>query len=566
MYLLELPNAIGVWLTHKNNIPIMSLLHGIQDRILNALEILPFILFIVVIVTSISKRINVPYPLLLVIAGLVVGFIPGIPNWHPPTDIILPLFLPPILFAAARLVSSQDIKSNIVTIGSLSIGLVIGTALLIAFVLHLFIPQMTFGTALVLGAIISPTDTTAANAILSRMNIRQHIIRTVEVESLFNDAMGIVLYKAAILFVYLGTINLSHVGGQTILVGLGGIAVGLVFAYFTRLIVEQFLFESDSELPIIMSLVLAYVAYMFADRVGVSGVLAVVAAGLYHKKTEQKIGANARLSETNVWTTLIFFLNGILFISIGMQFQSYLQKVHYLPTIDIIIFSVLTILTLIVLRIVWVTLTNYIPSLFRRKQTIKGDKIPGFPYQKVFIVSWSGMRGLVSLALAIALPEMLSSTAAFPYRSLIIFLTLMTILFTLLVQGLTLPILIHYLDAGKDDKRELRRIATTHQKLTQKALDYIGKVQEDQEKYSSEAKNLVKDYYKNRLLQFTTTQETHLDAHEIGENASQLLAEVLQYERNALAKMLSKNKISQEIYIRVLRKIDRDEVGFSAYR
>ncbi|MCB1828161.1 MAG: sodium:proton antiporter, partial [Coxiellaceae bacterium] len=289
---------------------------------MNALEILPFILFIVVIVTSISERINVPYPLLLVIAGLVVGFIPGIPNWHPATDMILPLFLPPILFAAARLVSWQDIKNNFSTIGSLSIGLVVATAILVAAVLHFFIPQMSFSSALVLGAIISPTDTTAATAILSRMNIRQHIIRTVEVESLFNDAMGIVMYKAAVLFVYLGTINVADVGGETLLVGLGGIAVGFVFAYFTSLIVEQFFSNSENELPIIMSLILAYVAYMFADRVGVSGVLAVVAAGLYHRKTEQKIDANARLSETSVWSTLIFFLNGILFISIGMQFQS----------------------------------------------------------------------------------------------------------------------------------------------------------------------------------------------------------------------------------------------------
>lgn len=531
---------------------------------MNALEILPFILFIVVIVTSISERINVPYPLLLVIAGLVVGFIPGIPNWHPATDMILPLFLPPILFAAARLVSWQDIKNNFSTIGSLSIGLVVATAILVAAVLHFFIPQMSFSSALVLGAIISPTDTTAATAILSRMNIRQHIIRTVEVESLFNDAMGIVMYKAAVLFVYLGTINVADVGGETLLVGLGGIAVGFVFAYFTSLIVEQFFSNSENELPIIMSLILAYVAYMFADRVGVSGVLAVVAAGLYHRKTEQKIDANARLSETSVWSTLIFFLNGILFISIGMQFQSYLQKVSYLPTFDLIIFSLLTILTLIILRIIWVALTNYIPYLMKRSDP--DVKKPDFPFQKVFIVSWSGMRGLVSLALAIALPEMLSSTAAFPFRNLVIFLTLMTILFTLLVQGLTLPILIRRLNAGKDDKRELRRIANMHQKLTEKAINNMSKLDEEETSYSEQARELVKNYYANRLLQFTAAYESEQEAHIIGGEASHLLGKILQYERNELAKMLEKGKISQEIYIRVLRKIDRDEVGFASYR
>lgn len=533
---------------------------------LNALEILPFILFIVVIVTTISEKINVPYPLLLVLAGLIVGFIPGVPNWHPPTDIILPLFLPPILFAAARVVSSQDIKNNISTIGSLSIALVVATTLIVALVLHWFIPQMNYSTALVLSAIISPTDTTAATAILNRMNIRQHIIRTVEVESLFNDAMGIVLYKASVLFVFLGTIKIVDVGSQILLVGLGGIVVGFVFAYFTRLIIEQFLTKTENELPIIMSLILAYVAFMFADRVGVSGVLAVVTAGLYHRKTEQKVSANSRLSETSVWSTLIFFLNGILFISIGMQFQSFLKMVDYIPTSDLILFSILTILTLIILRIVWVSATSYLTYLLKRKRL--GSKKYDTLFQETCIVSWSGMRGLVSLALAIALPEMISATSAFPYRSLIIFLTLMTILFTLLVQGLTLPPLIRRLKAGKDDTRELRRISNVHQKLMQAAINNMNKLEEQGSAYSKEAKSLVKNYYANRLLQFTGALETESEseAHVINEEALDLLEKVLQYERDELSKMLDHGKITQEIYFRVLRKIDRDEVGFASYR
>ncbi len=531
---------------------------------MNALQILPLILFIVVIVTSISERINIPYPLLLVIAGLVVGFIPEIPNWHPSSNIILPVFLPPILFAAARLISWQDIKNNMNTIGSLAIVLVIATAVVIALVLDFFIPQMSFSTAFVLGVIISPTDTIAAYAVLNHMNIRQHIIRAVEVESLFNDATSIVLYKAAVLLIYLGNINLGDIGSQTLLVGIGGIAVGLIFAYFTRLIVEQFLSDSESELPIIMSLILAYVAYMFADRVGVSGVLAVVSAGLYHKKTEQKINANARLSETSVWTTLIFFLNGMLFISIGMQFQSYLQKVNYLPTSKLIIFSLLTILTLILLRFIWVMITYAIPYWIKRHK--KTPYKHRFPYQKILIVSWSGMRGLVSLALAIALPETLSATRSFPYRDLIIFLTLMTILFTLLIQGLSLPLLVRYLGADKDDQEELRSIANIHQQLIQKILDRMNTLQGSKKEYSQSAKKLVKNYYTNRILQFTRTSESEKNTKEISEEAAQLLGRVLQHERNELAKMLKEDIISQEIYIRVLRKIDRDEVGFASYR
>ncbi len=531
---------------------------------MNALEILPFILFIVVIVTSISEKINVPYPLLLVIAGLVVGFVPGIPNWHPSSEIVLPLFLPPILFAAARLISWQDIRNNLGTIGSLSIVLVLLTTLAIAWVLHAFIPGMSFSAALVLGAIISPTDTVAASAILNRMNIRQNIIRTIEVESLFNDAVSIVLYKAAVLFVFMGTIDIGDVGSRTLLVGLGGVAVGIVFSYFTSLIVTRFLTKSENELPIIMSLILAYVAYMFADRVGVSGVLAVVAAGLFHKKTEQKIEARARLSEKTVWDTLIFFLNGILFITIGMQFPSYLQKVTYLPTFDLILFSFITILALLLLRLIWVTLTTYVPYLFVEKN--KSKKKPAFPYQKVLIVSWSGMRGLVSLALAIALPEMLSVTQPFPFRDLIIFLTIMTILFTLIVQGLTLPFLIKWLDAGKDDRKELQKITNIYQKITKKAIENMSHMDELERKYSPTAKKLVENYYANRLMQFTVNYETKMDVHEMGREAESLLGKILQYERNELLKMRHRGKISDEIYIRILRKLDRDEVGFASYR
>jgi len=561
-------NNLYCWLTEFSKRLIIKKILGNftleqQAHDVNALDILPFILFMVVIVTSISEKINVPYPLLLVITGLVLGFIPGIPNWHPPNDLVLPLFLPPILFAAARLIAWQDIRNNFDTIGSLSIALVLITTLGIAWVLCAFIPAMTFGTALVLGAIISPTDVVAANAILTRMNIRQNIIRTVEVESLFNDAVSIVLYKAAVLFVFMGNLDITDIGGRTLLVGVGGIVVGLVFAYFTRLIVELFLTKSKNELPIIMSLILAYVAYMFADRVGVSGVLAVVTAGLYHKKTERKIEARTRLSEKTVWDTLIFFLNGILFISIGVQFPTYLKKVSYLPTFDLILFSFITILALLLLRLAWVSLTTYIPYLFTQR---KGSEKPSFPYKKVLIVSWSGMRGLVSLALATALPEMLSTTEVFPFRNLIVFLTLMTILFTLIVQGLTLPLLIKSLGAGKDDRKELRKITDIYRKLTKKAIDNMHSMIDLDNKYSPAAKKLVGNYYANRLIQFTATYETNMDVHEVGNEAESLLAKILQYERDELLKMLKKEKISDEIYIRILRKLDRDQVGFASYR
>ncbi len=305
---------------------------------MTAFEIIPFTLFLVVINTAIAERINVPYPLVLVMTGLIVGFIPGIPNWHPPSELMLPLFLPPILFAAAHLISWEGIQNNKSEIFSLSILLVIASTIVIAVILAWIVPGMPLSASLVLGAIISPTDTITLTSILNRMRIPNHIIRSLEVESLFNDAVSIVLYNMGLMFVFIGAINLLHAEESMLIVGLGGIAVGLIFFYFTSLIVKEFLTESENELPIIMSIILAYVSYLFADRIGVSGVLAVFAAGLFHKRTERTIKARTRLSEKSVWDTLVFFLNGLIFIVIGMQFPDFFGQSELLPyrTINLI--------------------------------------------------------------------------------------------------------------------------------------------------------------------------------------------------------------------------------------
>ncbi|ABS76728.1 Na+/H+ antiporter [Coxiella burnetii] len=532
---------------------------------MTAFEIIPFILFLVVIGTAIAERINVPHPLVLVVTGLIVGFIPGIPNWHPPSDLVLPLFLPPILFAAARLISWEDIQNNKSEISSLSILLVIASTIVIGVILAWIVPGMPLSASLVLGAIISPTDAIASTSILNRMRIPKHIIRSLEVESLFNDAVSIVLYNMGLMFVFMGAINLLHAGESMLIVGLGGIAVGLMFSYFTSLIVKEFLTESENELPIIMSVILAYVSYLFADRIGVSGVLAVVAAGLFHKRTEKTIKARTRLSEKSVWDTLIFFLNGLIFIVIGMQFPNFLGKVNYLPIGQLILFSTITVLSLILLRFIWVLATNLLVNSLSRLRKHPTKRYV-FSWREVLISSWSGMRGLVSLALALALPIMLPDTTPFPYRDLIIFLTIIAILFTLLVQGLTLPYLVKLLKSEKSDAAFIKESSKIYRRLTKEAIQHIDQLDAGEHICSENAKKLVNNYYANRLLQFKVTYETECDTHEVGHEAEALLSKILNYERNRLHEMRFHGEVSEEVYIRILSKIDRDEVGFASYK
>lgn len=532
---------------------------------MTAFEILPFILFLVVIGTAISERINIPYPLVLVAAGLVVGFVPGIPNWHPPSNIVLPLFLPPILFAAARLISWEDIRNNLGQIFSLSVLLVIVTTIGIAWILHWAVPSLPLTVALVLGAIVSPTDAIAATSILHRMHAERHIIRRIEVESLFNDAISIVLYNLSVLFVFMGTVNFPPLSIHLLLIGLGGIAIGLLFSYFCSLIIREFLTESENELPIIMGLILAYVAYLFAERIGASGVLSVVTAGLFHKRTERAIQAKTRLSEKSVWDTLVFFLNGLIFIVIGLQFPTTLDKVRNIPTSQLLLFSGLTISILVLLRFFWVTITNYVLAFFHRFRKKKLE-LMRFSWRDVLISSWSGMRGLVSLALAVALPLTLSDTTPFPFRDLIVFITIITILFTLLVEGLTLPFLIKILKAEKSPHSVMKKTLSVYRDLTEKAIQYVNQLVIKEHQCSSAAKKLVDNYYTNRLLQFQVNYESDCDETDIGMAASGLLSKALDYERDLLHHLRANDHISEEVYIRLLTKLDRDEVGFSSYK
>ncbi|MBV52943.1 MAG: Na+/H+ antiporter [Coxiellaceae bacterium] len=530
------------------------------------LSLLPFILFIVVIISSLSERINIPYPLLLVIAGLVVGFIPGISMWHPPPEAILSIFLPPILFSAARLTAWRDIQDHLFrTIGSLSILLVIFSMSLSAVIINYFLPDMNLAAALALGAIIAPTDTVAACSIMQRMQVKQRIIRTVEIESLFNDAMGIVLFKVALFYVFFGSIHSAMINTHPLWISMAGIGTGVTFAYFSSIIVQYFLRDVTSELPIIMNLVLAYVSYLFADEIGASGVLAVVSAGLFYRRTEKSFSAQTRLMATSVWETLLFFLNGLIFIAIGIQFPTSLNAVNDIPHTTLFFASALTITTLLFLRFIWILCVSAIRQrwLSYKHPSKKTPKL----MQSVVIISWSGMRGLVSLALALSLPYTLPDNTAFPYRDLLIFLTFTTILFTLIVQGLSLPWVIKRLKGNKSDAQETERIAAIYNMLTKKAIQRMQQQWELKESSSIPAKDMVKHYYANRESQIATkTQEEHTTRiTDIIREARDLLGNILEYERTLLRKLRNRGDISEEIYFKLLQKIDRDEVGFESY-
>lgn len=531
---------------------------------MDALVIIPFILFLVVIFSAIAERLNLPYPILLVIVGLIVGFIPGIPNWHPSSDIVLPVFLPPILFAAARLITWQDIKNNISEICLLSIVLVVVSAIGMALSLDALIPLFTFSSAFVLCSIISPTDSISATSILNRLNTKQRLVRSLEIESLFNDAISITLYNLAVLLVFTGAMNMTAFTHHVAPAAIGGIAIGLVLAFFTSIIVNNFLRNSENELPIIMGLILAYVSYLFADQVGASGVLAVVAAGLFHTRTERMLKARTRLAEKASWNTYIFFLNGVIFIVIGLQFPVYLHRVNTYPAGELILYSVITILLLLIFRVIFIIFLSFISKIGGR-YNIFSKNATIYSWRDVLVSSWSGMRGLVSLALAIALPEKLSATANFPNRDLIIFLTIITIIFTVVIQGITLPFVVKWLGITKRTEAVLQETNKAYLLITKRAISHLNQLRDERKLTSGLAKKLIDNYYESRLLEFNLASKAAKSTHDLNQEAEAWLARILEFERTLLLDMLQHGKVSQEAYTRIIHKIDRDEVGFATY-
>ncbi len=532
---------------------------------MDALVVIPFILFLVVIFTAIAERINIPYPILLVVVGLIVGFIPGLPNWHPPSNIVLTLFLPPILFAAARLISWQDIKNNSLEIIVLSIILVIASSIGIAFVLPSMAPIFSISSAFVLGAIISPTDAISATSILNRLNAKQRLVRSLEIESLFNDAVSITLYGVALFLVFTGTINTTSFTRTLLPSAIFGVAIGLVLSYFTSVIVDNFLRNSENELPIIMGLILAYVAYLFAEQMHASGILAVVAAGLFHTRTERTLKARTRLAEKASWDTYIFFLNGVIFIVIGLQFPVYLSLVKKIPMMTLFGISAATILLLLAFRFVFVASLALINRALARHNLVSKNATV-YTWRDVLISSWSGMRGLVSLALAIALPINISGNIPFPDRNLIVFITIIVIMFTVVIQGLTLPLLVKWLGVAKRAEVILQETNQAYRRLTKQAIKHIEQLREKNKIGKGIAKQLIDNYYESRLLQFNLAQKANVDSTELACEAEKYLANILNFERTQLFDMLSNGTISQEVYVRIIHKLDRDEVGFATYQ
>ena len=412
---------------------------------MDLLEIVLFLLLLSVALGWVARRLDFPYPIALVIGGAALGFLPELPQFPFDPQFILVLVLPPILYQAALLTSWRDFRANVRPIGLLAVGLVIATTLAVGAALKFVVPDIPWAAAFVLGAIVSPPDAVAATAILSRLNVPRRVVTILEGESLVNDASGLVLYKFAVAAVLTGTFSFVEASAQFVGVAIAGVIVGVLLGRFFVFIHRHL---GDVFIEVLMTLSVPYITYILAESLHVSGVLAVVAAGLVRGRYSPEIvSAEMRIIARSVWNLLVFLLNSLVFILIGLQLSGIVGRLAGYSAGDLMLYATLVSVVAIAVRFAWIYPATYLPRMVSARLR---SRDPAPTEQELFIMSSCGMRGIVSLAAALALPLALEGGAPFPGRDLIIFLTFVVIAVTLVVQGLSLALLIRTLRVGTD--------------------------------------------------------------------------------------------------------------------
>ena len=395
-----------------------------------------FVLFALAIGLSyLARRLHIADPILLLLGGLLVGLIPDLPDVELDPEVVFVLFLPPILFGAAYFTPIRDFKANARPILLLAVGLVLFTTAIVGVVANALIPGMSLAAALTLGAIVAPPDAVAATAIFQRLHVPRRIVTILEGESLINDASSLIAYRAAsAVAMGAATFSLAQSSVSFVVVGVGGVLVGVAIG---KVVTRALYRTGDPTLEIVVTLIAPATAYLAAELIGVSGVLATVVAGLITgQRAARVLSPDARLLGLGAWRTVIWAINAFVFMLIGLQLPSILAGLSDVPTTDLLRYGVVVSVTVIVARFVWVFPATYLPPYLSARIR---DREPAPSPRSVIVLSWAGMRGVVSLAAALGLhPD-------FPQRSLILFLTFCVILATLVGQGLTLPWLIRRL-------------------------------------------------------------------------------------------------------------------------
>jgi len=511
------------------------------------------LLVFVVALAAFAKRLEIPYPIVLVVGGLVLSFMPHGPKIELSPDVVFLVILPPLLFSAAFLTSWRDFRYNLVSIVMLALGLVAFTVQGVAVTARWILPGFTWQLGLVLGAVVCTTDAIAATAIARRLGLPPQLVDIIEGESLVNDASGLLALQFATATVMT---EYTPAFGERIMrlayLVASSIVIGLVLGRIVRFVMEKI---DDAQIEITISVIAPYFAYLTAESLHSSGVLATVVCGLFLGHTSSTyLSLGARLQAGAVWETLTFVLNGVVFLLIGLQLPYILADIHSISLGRLILHGLLLSAVVILLRMLWMHPGAWIANRIRTRLFHQRDPLPS--PRALFVAGWTGMRGVVALAAAISLPETLKDGSPFPQRDVIIFLTYCVIFVTLVLQGLTLPPLIRFLGlanpAGKNEEEIKARRA-----IIEAALAYLEQSREDDR---PEFTPVYEDHIRLQLGRLTLLHSDATEGRGYGVDNFQRYTEisrnVLALQRAVLLKLRNEEKINDQVLRRLETELD----------
>lgn len=503
---------------------------------------------------SVAGALKISYPILLVIAGLVIGLFPGLPVIQITPDIVFLLFLPPLLFDAGRHMPWHDFKKNRYPIGRLAIGLVLFTTAGVAICAHYLIPGFTWPLAFILGAIVSPPDAVAATSAIKGLNLPKRLVTILEGESLVNDASALIAYRYAVAALVSGTFVFWQAALKFVLVSGGGIIIGLMIGHAFLWLQKKYL--RDSTVETIATLMLPFIAYLTAEHLHASGILSVVVAGLLLSwRAHEIFSFQTRLQMNSFWDTLIFLLNGFVFILIGLQLPVIVDNIaeHSLP--EMIGYGLFISAVVIMIRMIWIFPVAHFSDWWHN--ILNHDKRITSSNKHLLVIGWSGMRGVISLATALALPLALNDGTEFPQRDVILFITFVVILVTLVFQGLTLPLLIRWLGVEEPKEKEAIEERRLQLVMANSALNFINNTlsKDIPEQALEEARTRLKRKidYLNGILSTEKDSHPHTSPAIFAQYLESEKA-IITHQRALLVEMHKKGAFDED----VLRRIEQD--------
>ncbi|MBO9201878.1 MULTISPECIES: Na+/H+ antiporter [Niastella] len=531
-------------------------------------KVIIFILVVLISLSALIDKLKLPNPVFLVLVGLIIGFVPVLPDLVMDPDVIFLVFLPPLLYDAAFRTSWHEFKTNIKPISALGVSLVFITTLAVAITARYFIPMFSWPLAFLMGAIISPPDAVAATGIIKGLGLNTKVISILEGESLVNDASALIAYRYALVASITGSFMLWHAGLEFLYVaGVGiimGLLIGFILIFIHKRIENQFIVETS------LTLLTPFLSYLAAEQVHASGILAVVSTGLLLAwRSPEIFSYQTRIRTRVVWDTLIFLLNGFVFILIGLQLPGILKQLTSYKFSALIGYGMIISMVTILVRMIWVFGGAYLLSMFKldkkKHNGVTSNQEQYGDWKNVLVVAWTGTRGVISMALALALPLTLYNGSTFPQRHLIIFVCFVVVFITLVVQGFSLPLLIRLLEV-KPSVSEDKEEKELQLYMVNSTLHFI-----DHEFYP-QPEERIRMELKNKFEQVANKLTNEIDIHTRNENQEEQVPvrtltemqkaqiEIRRFQRELLLKLHKEGQFSDVAIRKVERDMDIDEL------